>query len=57
MEPSYIIQGNIERYRALLKNGRVAIEQRPTVVRLLSEANAELPLALAEELTRPSIVE
>jgi len=52
MEPSYIIQRNIERYRHLLKNDRVAEEQRPMAARLLAEAQAQLPLAVAEELTR-----
>jgi len=57
MEPSYIIQRNIERYRGLLKNDGVSKEQRPTVVRLLADTNAQLPLALAEELARSSMVE
>ena len=51
-EPSYIIELNIQRYRALLINGNVAKELRPQVTRLLADAQARLPLAKEEEAER-----
>ncbi len=64
METSYIIRLNIKHYHELLKLNGVSGEQRPTVVKLLAEALAKLPLAVAEEagvttkptaLARPSL--
>jgi hypothetical protein len=49
MESSYIIRLNIEHYQALLRLDSIT-EMRPTVIKLLAEAQAQLPLAQAEEL-------
>jgi len=52
MESSYIVQLNIQHYRELLKHNSVAEELRPVVRKLLAEAEAQLPLAQAEESLR-----
>ncbi|HYM30381.1 MAG TPA: hypothetical protein VEU47_03725 [Candidatus Cybelea sp.] len=48
-ESPYIIQGNIRHYQELLRLDRISDVQRRTVIMLLAEAQAQLPLALAEE--------
>ena len=53
-EASYIIQLNIRHYQDLLRLRRLSDEQRPTVAKLLAEARAQLPLAMAEESGRRS---
>jgi hypothetical protein len=53
MEASHIIQLNIQHYRELLKlNGGMADAMRPRVMKLLAEAQAQLPVAVAEESER-----
>jgi len=53
-ESSYIIRMNIKHYQALLKLARLSDEQRPVVVKLLAEAQTQLPLAAAAEFDRRS---
>ena len=52
MESSHIIRLNIEHYRAMLKLNSLTEELRPQVIQLLAEAQAQLPLAEAEEFER-----
>lgn len=52
-ESSYIIRMNIERYKALLRAGRLSDAQRSMVVKLLAAAQTELAHAMAAERTRP----
>ena len=47
-EAPYIIRMNIRRYQELLKFCAVDDERRPTVTKLLAEAQVQLPLAVAE---------
>jgi hypothetical protein len=49
MEASSIIRVNIRHYQELLKLSGLSEKQRLTVVKSLSEAQAELPFAMAEE--------
>ena len=46
-EAPYIIRMNIRHYEELLKVFGVDDERRPTVTKLLGEAQAQLPLAVA----------
>jgi hypothetical protein len=52
MESSHIIRLNIEHYRGMLKLNSLTEELRPQVIQLLTEAQAQLPLAEAEEFER-----
>ena len=51
MEASHIIRLRIQHYQALLKLDSTT-EIRPQVIKLIAEAQAQLPLAEAEELER-----
>jgi len=48
-EAPYIIRMNIRHYEELLKVCGVGDERRPTVTKLLAEAQTQLPLAAAAE--------
>jgi hypothetical protein len=48
-EAPYIIRMNITRYETLLKICGPDDERRPIVAKLLGEAQAQLPLAVAEK--------
>jgi hypothetical protein len=52
MEVSFIIRLRIQHYRGMLKLNSLAEELRPQVIKLLAEAQAQLPLAEAEEFER-----
>lgn len=51
-EAPYIIRMNIRRYQELLKFCAIDDERRPTVTKLLAEAQVQLPLAVAENSDR-----
>ena len=48
-ETSYIIRLNIRHYRELLKLSIMTEEKRPIVMKLLADAEAQLPIAIARE--------
>ena len=52
MESSHIIRLSIDHYRGMLKLHSLTEELRPQVIQLLAEAQAQLPLAEAEEFER-----
>lgn len=51
-EPSSIILMNVKRYQELLNCRGTEDERRSTVIKLLAEAQAQFPLAVAEESDR-----
>ncbi len=48
-ESSFIIRSNIKHYRALLGEIDSVDVRQPTIMKLLAEAQAQLPLATASE--------
>ncbi|MGA3306954.1 MAG: hypothetical protein ABSC26_13270 [Stellaceae bacterium] len=52
MEASYIIRLHIEHYKELLRLKGIPEDQRQTAIKLLAEAQEQLPFAIEEEAER-----